>query len=183
MENNLESILNLSQILNSDDILLFKEWLGDEFNIKLIYSSNTHPKETKSFHEACDGISNTLVIVKSDTNCKFGGYTKLPWSSTVGWTTGDGTDFVFSLDKKSKFNNTKREFAIYNHPNCFPCFGGGCDIGLLGDCFKNNQSAHSFFQNSYGCDSELDINSHYYMAGNDEFGVECLEIYRIEYYT
>ena len=181
MDNTIESILKYSKILNLDDIPLLKEWLGNKFYIKLIYSSHTHPKEAKTFHDLCDGIANTLTIIKSDTNRKFGGFTKLPWSSSIGWSIGDGTDFIFSLDKKSKFHNTKKESAIYNHPNCFPCFGGGCDIGLLADCFINNQSAHSFFQTSYGCDSELDIHSHYYMAGNDEFGVEYLEVYKIEY--
>jgi TLD len=183
MENNVSfnEDLNLmnSKILLKDEIELIKQWLGYNFKGEILYSSSVDQKDPKEFHRKCDGISKTLILIKSDTDRRFGGFTNSCWSSVEGWIEGNGEDFIFSLDKKMKFLNDKREFSIYNHPNCFPCFGGGCDIGLLGNCFLNSQSAHSYFQHSYGIGLELDEPAHFYLAGNDEFGVENLEIYRI----
>ena len=169
-----------SEILKHDEISLIKDWLGQNFKIELLFSSNIHEKSTKTFHENCDGKNNTLVLIESDTDRRFGGFTKLPWSSKEGWVEGNGNDFIFSLNKKSFFkNNSRKDCAIYNHPNCFPCFGGGCDIGLLGNCFVDNQSAHSYFQFSYGVGEVLDENSHFYFAGSDEYQVLKLEIFEV----
>jgi len=176
------SIIN-SNILKESELSFIRELFDNKnFNANLLYSSDYQEKSAKTFHEKCDGIENTLVLIETDSSRRFGGFTKLAWSSIVGWVEGDGNDFIFSLCKMKKFfNNDKKDCAIYNHPNCFPCFGGGCDIGLLGDCFKNDQSAHAFFPFSYGVGEELDTRGHFYFAGNDEFQVLKLEVFNIIY--
>ena len=57
-----------------------KEWLGSEHKWKLIYRASEHGYTAKSFHEYCDHKYPTLVIIKSDNDCIFGGYTTQTWS-------------------------------------------------------------------------------------------------------
>ena len=175
-----------SNILKNIDHTFLIEILFSNQKIKsaeLLYCSEQHEKSPKTFHEKCDGVANTLILIETTENRRFGGFTSIPWSSKEGWVEGNGTDFIFSLCKKTKFlNNDRKDCAIYNHSNCFPCFGGGCDIGLLGNCFVNDQSAHAFFPFSYGVGAELDIRGHFYFAGNDEFQVLRLEVFRIDFH-
>ncbi len=173
-----------SNILIKDDInfLLKDLFESKKIKAKLLYSSEYHEKDAKIFHEKCDGIENTLVLIQTDSNRRFGGFTKIAWSSKEGWVEGDGTNFIFSLCKKTKFfNNQRKDCAIYNHNTCFPCFGGGCDIGLLGNCFVNDQSANTVFPFSYGVGEKFDIRGDFYFADNDEFQVLKLEIYKISF--
>ena len=57
-----------------------KEWLGSEHKWKLIYRASENNYTAKSFHEHCDNATPTLVIIKSDNDCIFGGYTTQTWS-------------------------------------------------------------------------------------------------------
>ena len=57
-----------------------KEWLGSEHKWKLIYRASENNYTGKSFHEHCDNATPTLVIIKSDNDCIFGGYTTQTWS-------------------------------------------------------------------------------------------------------
>lgn len=183
-DNNSKNSLFNSKILKNEEIQFLESCFKRNFTAELLYCSEIHERNPKTFHEKCDDIPNTLIIVKSDTEKRFGGFTKLTWSTKEGFVQGDGSDFIFSLDRKRIFlNNNKTDCAIYNHPNCFPCFGAGCDVGLLGDCFVNNQSAHTYLQTSYGNGEDLGEGeiSHFYLADSDEYQVENLEIYKIEF--
>lgn len=37
----------------------------------------------KEFHKLCDGIPNTLTLVKTEFNKVIGGFTPIPWKSTA----------------------------------------------------------------------------------------------------
>jgi len=52
--------------------------------------------EASTFHSKCDGKPNTLTVVKTTTDCIFGGYTSVPWSSVGGYKP-DSKAFLFSL--------------------------------------------------------------------------------------
>ena len=34
-----------------------------------------------NFHKKCDNIPNTLILIKSEGNRRFGGFTPIPWKS------------------------------------------------------------------------------------------------------
>ena len=61
-----------------------------------------------NFHEKCDNIPNTLVVIKSNKNRRFGGFTSEVWESDhLGKRKADKNAFLFSLDKK-KFIQLKK---------------------------------------------------------------------------
>ena len=71
-----ESIINEQQY---DSYL--REWAGD-YSWKLLYRASEHHYKAEPFHNHCDNISPTLIIIKSSEGWIFGGYTTKSWS---GW--------------------------------------------------------------------------------------------------
>ena len=58
-----------------------REWLGNEYEWKLLYRASEHGYTTKSFHCFCDFIKPTLVIIKSTEGWIFGGYATHTWDN------------------------------------------------------------------------------------------------------
>ena len=169
---------NESKILKNDEILIIKDWVGGNFNLELLYSSQIHGKECKFFHSQCDGVGDCIVFIESENGRRFGGFTKLKWSSITGYMKGDGTDFIFSLTKRRKFKNNKNpEYAIYNCSTHFPTFGYQ-DIELREGCFENKYST-SRIKTSYGVGELLEEDEKIYLAGSEFFVVNKLEVFKV----
>ena len=84
------------------------------------------------FLSECDNISNTLVIIKSAGNRRFGGFASEIWESpTSAKFKDDKNSFLFSLDKQKIYSYRNNGNALRCFQNYGPCFGGGCDIGVL----------------------------------------------------
>ncbi len=58
--------------------------------------------EAFDFHTECDGVANSLIVIKSTSGNIFGGFASEKWSSSRG-TIKDAAAFIFSL--KNKENN------------------------------------------------------------------------------
>ena len=57
-----------------------REWLGDDYQWKLLYRASEHEYTAKSFHEYCDDVKGpTLIVIKSSEGWIFGGYTTQSW--------------------------------------------------------------------------------------------------------
>ena len=52
-------------------------------DFKLIYRGSVDGKSSSSFHQKCDGIGNTISIIKSNTNYIFGGYSTNKWTENA----------------------------------------------------------------------------------------------------
>ena len=70
-----ESIINEGEY---DSYL--REWLGNEYKLRLMYRASEHGYSGQSFHEYCDDKGPTLIIIKSSKGWLFGGYTTQSWS-------------------------------------------------------------------------------------------------------
>ena len=57
-----------------------REWLGNEYQWKLIYRASEHEYTAESFHKYCDNKGPTLIVIKSSEGWIFGGYTTKSWS-------------------------------------------------------------------------------------------------------
>ena len=57
-----------------------REWLGNDYDMKLIYRASEHNYTANSFHKCCDDKGPTLIVVKSSEGWIFGGYTTQSWS-------------------------------------------------------------------------------------------------------
>ena len=66
-----------------------------------LYQATTNDVDPIFFHKKCDNIPNTLVLIKSEGNRRFGGFTPIPWKSAGEYIKDEEKQtFVFSLDNK-----------------------------------------------------------------------------------
>ena len=82
--------------------------------------------DKNNFHKFCDKIGPSLLVIKTQSNYIFGGYTKENWEIDENYSyKDDNTAFLFSLNNKEriKVKNSKR--AIVNTKNYGPIFGHG----------------------------------------------------------
>ena len=89
------------------------------------------------FHQACDAIVNTVVLIRvKENNFIFGGFTgDAAWSSKAEWVRSSNS-FVFSLVNAVggpvRLRCAWPECAIWCDSSCGPVFGG-FDIRIEGD--------------------------------------------------
>ena len=127
--------------------LAIKSRLNKEVKeLKKLYQATIDGDSGINFHSRCDNIPNTLVLIKSAGNRRFGGFTTAQWSSSSsGEYKDDPNAFVFSLDKQKIYSYKKNGKAIYNYKDCGPVFGGARDFGIDS---HGIQEKHLFTQES-----------------------------------
>ena len=87
---------------------------------KKLYQASVDGDGPTNFHSKCDNISNTLVLIQSKGNRRFGGFASIPWD-TIGGNKTDDKSFLFSLDKQ-KIYSFKRGGNLYCSSECGPYF-------------------------------------------------------------
>ncbi len=106
--------------------------------VTLLYRASDHGFCAMKFHEKCDGIPNTLTVVRTEFDKKIGGFTPLKWSNPqkAEYAADNSKEsFIFSLSNNDKFSLQKPENAILNAQGFGPIFGGGGDLRV---CDKAN---------------------------------------------
>jgi len=120
---------------NNSTIIQNKEF--DLINLAIKSRLNKEPKELKklyqatidgdgpiNFHSRCDNIPNTLVLIKSAGNRRFGGFTSETWESPISTKYKDDKNaFLFSLDNQKIYSYNKDNNAIGCDNNWGPTFG------------------------------------------------------------
>ena len=108
----------VKRLINNDKFLLDKP-----INFKLLYRASKDGYSEKSFHNKCDNISGTLIIIKTTKGIKFGGYTEQTWNinNSHGKTDNKGIAFCFSLDLFKIYNHINN-ISIYCYSNSGPSF-------------------------------------------------------------
>ena len=112
--------------------LAIKSRLNKEVKeLKKLYQATIDGDGAINFHSRCDNIPNTLVLIKSAGNRRFGGFTSVQWtSSTSGEYKDDANAFLFSLDKQKIYSYKKNGKAIHCYKDYGPTFGQACDIWI-----------------------------------------------------
>ena len=131
--------------------------------INKLYQATRDGGEPINFHLKCDNIPNTLIIIKSEGNRRFGGFTPIPWKSEVDYWIKDPEKktFIFSLDnKKIYYLKSINENAVCHNKDRGPCFGRGYDIGIKGNPLKENKLYTN--QSSYDYKGDYNALSEYY---------------------
>ena len=140
--------------------------------IRKLYQATVHGDSANSFHSKCDEIPNTLVIIKSAGNRRFGGFTTKKWSSEDKYYyVTDKNAFLFSLDKqkiypyngKENYNSGENQkYAIGKYKHSGPMFGGyyiynnnnyvnNFDIFIYSNCIQGEKSSYTYESNSNSC--------------------------------
>eukprot|EP00474_Spongospora_subterranea_P009799 CRZ10257.1 hypothetical protein [Spongospora subterranea] len=117
-----------------------------------LYRASRDGFDAASFHKTCDGVGPTLVIVKSQSGCLFGGFNENSWSSTAETLPGE-KNFLFRIVrlprcKEKKLTSTLTHypvadnlFASVSNADCGPIFGKGRDLCIAD---LSNQNAKSY---------------------------------------
>ena len=161
---------SIVKLEDEDTIMTWFEKKPSQFN-KLL-DSKIDGDSTNAFENKCAKKCPTMVFVKTTNGYRFGGFT------TVLWTNGsygkDNKAFLFSLDRKEKYNITNENYA-----NCLGSGSsfhfGSAALVLYNNCTSNKSN---FVDNN----SYTTVPANYAINGGERnFTVSSYEVYQIEY--
>ena len=161
-----------SEILYKEDKDLLLKWLPSiPKKTRILINSKKDGDSTKMVTDKIEGKNPTLVIIKTKDGYKFGGYAAKKWVKET--MINDNNAFVFSLDKKKKYNIVKPENSYYL--TTWWGFGANDNAIIL---TENCTSRNGNFVNN----KTYDIKEKYELNGGKEyFTVESFEVFLIEY--
>ena len=135
-----------SNILNINDKVSFMALICDHLqqNIQLtrIFSGTINGFSASTFHGKCDNKGATIILVKSEYDGIFGGYSSISWTSD-GTTKMDKNAFLFEyypskeIHKQLNDNGWK---AVYHWPHYLGAFSPRCDLLISNGCNNNRNS-------------------------------------------
>ncbi len=115
---------------------------------ELIYRASRDGFDANDFHSKCDGINNTLTIIKSEHGYIFGGFTEKFFGSG---SVSDPNAIIFSLINKEnnpfkvKCSNRYGRYALWSNKSEGPVFGSYNDF-----CIKSNSNVNRDSFSSFG---------------------------------
>ena len=167
--------LNSKIFLNDDEYNMINEHI---IFIERIKSKKTKWSEdgdsAETFHQKCDNIEGTVILIKTKKYKRFGGYAKKKWNHSNGSFANDSKAFLFSLTTMDIFNRNENGNEIKGDKDSGPWFGSGPDFQIVNKWFSNN-STHNKKCFSYP------QNVNFPLAENNNFLVKELEVYKIEF--
>ena len=172
-EEKLISLFKETEILNSESKKMLLSWLPRKpIKLNLLLNSNIDGDSTSTFINKCNGKSPTLVVIKTTKGKIFGGYTTQLWKEGK---VEDKNAFVFSIDKKKKYNVKQPEYAIGFTTNSYWMFGYSQNTIV---CYENCTKTNSNYvdNKAYDIPNQYELND-----GEYNFTVKSFEIYHVEY--
>ena len=116
---------------------------------ELKYRASRDGFKGTDFHAKCDGVPNTLTVIKSTNGNIFGGFTEKPWTSDI-CVVSDPKAYIFSLvnqENKPFKSVCSNRGAIRCFPGYGPMFGDDDskrDIWIKSDSNSNEDSSSNF---------------------------------------
>lgn len=172
----------LSSIINNDNekFLLsskFRElYPGKNVIYNLLYRKSRDSDKSSIFHEKCDKISGTLVVIKTEAGLKFGGYTNATWEGN-NTCKSDKSAFIYSLNNNKIYDIMPNCNAILCSPFNGPCFCGKNVATLLvydnSDMYGGSCS-NAVNSNYKGYNSDYEINN-----GRSDFKIADYEVFKV----
>jgi len=145
----------------------------------LIYRASRDGDDPMDYYNKCNGAKNTLCVIKTKQNYKFGGYTETVMDFSKGSDVLDPEAFVFSLDKLKIYENIRKDLYAIDHCKGWgPIFRGDafavCDKKFFS---YDNHIVGTISQSNFGnMEHDYELNS-----GVKYFSIKELEVFRILY--
>ena len=178
--NNIKN-LNSKIFLNEDEfnminehIILIEKVKSKKTKWTKIFCSSDDGDLAETFHQKCDNIENTVILVKTKKYKRFGGYAKKKWNHNNGSFANDSKAFLFSLTTMDIFNRNENGNEIKGDKDSGPWFGSGPDFQIVNKWFSNN-SSHN--KKCFGYPQ----NVNFPLAESNNFLVNELEVYKVEF--
>ena len=173
LKDSLFNLMNKSVIMGDDEKSALLKEIEKKTSKKVkqlnkIYQATIDGGKPINFHNKCDNIPNTLVVIKSEENKRFGGFTPIPWKTEGNYADDNETKtFIFSLDYEEI--SLLKEFdknAVYHYKDYGPCFGYKPDIGIMGNPLIEKKLRLSHWKH----DSKENKNKNIQLIDNQETG-------------
>ena len=165
---NAASLMPDSSIITTcEKVNTIHQWLdegGVDGGLELIYRSSRDGLSTGKFHNKCDNVGPTLVIIETTSGGVLGGYTNTSWESNRGCKKASKS-FLFVISGfgegspcKMKLKNENDREAVYHCRHVGPTFGANrSDVCVTMECeiwikMGNNYESCSFEQLNRGPD-------------------------------
>ena len=161
---------SIVKLEDEDTIMTWFEKKPSQFN-KLL-DSKIDGDSTNAFENKCAKKCPTMVFVKTTNGYRFGGFTTILW--TNGSHGKDNKAFLFSLDRKEKYNITNENYANRLESGSNFYFGDAA-LHIYNNCTSNKSN---YVSNSYF----TTVPANYAINGGEQcFTVLSYEVYQIEY--
>ena len=143
----------------------------NKITLNLLYKATIDSDKAAVFHKKCDAAENSLVLIKSANNKRFGGYTSCSWEGN-SIEKKDENAFVFSLDKMQIYDIIQGEDAIGCYPKYGPVFLG-CQIRIFDEFFTNGGTTYEKGLN-YDTQEDFELS-----GGLKKFEIKEIEVYGV----
>ena len=171
-----------SEILNKDDFIKLKNWIGGNNNFILKYSAKRDNCDTNIFHEKCDNISGSVFICKVIEGDIVGGYISVKIEKKSEFL-DDNKAFLFNLTKniiKKNKKSYKNAIKNFNDSSFFIRFGSSCEVlSISGNCLTDTKSQAKYCScsgSNYDCE-EYNLFNKY--NSTDYFKIENFEVFQV----
>ena len=145
--------------------------LNKKIILNLLYKASVDTDKANAFHRKCDKAKSTLVLIQTDKDKRFGGYTSVDWKGNC-LEKKDEKAFIFSLDKMKIYKIIPGEFAI----GCYPKFGPifmGCQIRINDNAFSKGGTTSEKGMN-FNTEEDYELNE-----GERVFNIKEIEVYEV----
>ena len=149
-----------------------QEKLKKGAKFKIVYKATELGDRANIFHQKCDNLQMSLIIIETKKGIRFGGFTTRPWEGNCVQKI-DNDAFVFSIDKKKIYDVFPNEPAV----GCYPKFGPvffGCQIRIY-DNFFTKISTTCQRRLNFKTNVDYELNN-----GEQSYFVKDIEVYEIE---
>lgn len=161
-----------SNIIPSYDEDLILSWFDKKpISINLLLNAEINDDFLSQFFNICSNIKNTMIVVKTIDNLRFGGFTSVVWP-----TNGNAIDtksFLFSLTNRAKYKVINTKDAIGVSQNSWISIGNGNDFYLYKNLKREGGGTSK---------CNYDLPGSYTLNGDKpSFKVTNLEVYQINF--
>ena len=138
---------------------------------KIIYRATMDGDSSKKFHEKCDNIKNTFILIYASGNKRFGGFTTQIWNGD-NVLKKDNNCFIFSIDTGRIYDVIKDKNAIHCNADYGPIF---IDQIKLLDKFFTQGGITSTKGKTFNTKENYELT-----GGAEKFGIKEVEVYYIK---
>ena len=171
----------INNLIEEQELII--NWIKEKtnknnFSATLIYKMSEKGTNCKDFHKHCDNKGPTLILIKTNKNKIFGGFTPLNWKNSGGSIYDKSRQtFIFSLNLKKKYDMIdEKRVAIQYKSGDGPVFGAH-DFSLRSN-MKSGQTYANICCN-FLKDNNLELTGG--KGSNEDYETEEFEVYQIQF--
>ena len=162
------------------------EELNNSYSYNLLYASYHHGIGENIFKKICHDETHLIWLIETSKGNVFGGYTAKGWRGIQqGCSQDDDKAFIFSIRSSSNhppriFNVIKPSKALYNEKGYY-CMFGLVGIYCIDADGKRGQTFHQKETEMYGGGEYEELPEDYYLAGEQLFDIDKLEVFQLSH--